>query len=208
MPGGDTGRSVIGRTNIDGVGIAGLELQYDDLLTGTGGRDAPRGRARRPLDPRLARPSRSSRSPGNDLVLTLDRSIQFSTEQVLLEQVAAIGARGATAIVMDTDTGEIYSMASVRRDDETGVYEVTVGQLRRRRRLRARLGRQGDHDRRRLNEGLVTPETTYVVPWRKQYYDDLLEGLPRAPRRGDVGRADPHRVVEHRHDLRAAGDGP
>ncbi len=44
MPGGDTGRSIIGRTNIDGVGISGLELQYDDLLTGTGARCAERWR--------------------------------------------------------------------------------------------------------------------------------------------------------------------
>ena len=35
LPGGDTGRSVIGRTDIDGVGTAGLEAQYDELLTGT-----------------------------------------------------------------------------------------------------------------------------------------------------------------------------
>jgi cell division protein FtsI (penicillin-binding protein 3) len=49
LPGGDTGRSVIGRTDIDGVGIGGLELQFEDLLTGTPGRlereFAPGGRS-------------------------------------------------------------------------------------------------------------------------------------------------------------------
>ena len=37
MPGGEVGKSVIGRTDIDGVGTAGIEKQYDDLLTGTDG---------------------------------------------------------------------------------------------------------------------------------------------------------------------------
>ena len=180
MPGGDTGRSIIGRTNIDGVGISGLELQYDDLLTGTGGEMrrevAPGGRSIPGSETVTAQPV-----AGDDLVLTLDRSIQYSTEQVLLEQVAAIGARGATAIAMDTDTGEIYSMASVRRDDETGAYGVTSGNF-----AAVDAYEPGSVAKvitiaSSLSEGLVTPETSYVVPWRKQYYDDLLKDSHEHP---------------------------
>jgi len=180
MPGGDTGRSVIGRTNIDGVGISGLELQYDDVLTGTGGEMrrevAPGGRSIPGSETVTAQPV-----AGDDLVLTLDRSVQFSTEQVLLEQVASIGAKGATAIAMDTDTGEIYSMASVRRDDETGSYEVTSGNF-----AAVDAYEPGSVAKvitisSALSEGLVTPETSYVVPWRKQYYDDLLKDSHEHP---------------------------
>ena len=180
MPGGDTGRSVIGRTNIDGVGISGLELQFDDLLTGTGGEMrrevAPGGRSIPGSEMVTAQPV-----AGDDLVLTLDRSVQYSTEQVLLEQVAAIGARGATAIAMDTDTGEIYSMASVRRDDETGAYGVTSGNF-----AAVDAYEPGSVAKvitiaSALSEGLVTPETSYVVPWRKQYYDDLLKDSHEHP---------------------------
>ena len=127
MPGGDTGRSVLGRTNIDGEGIAGLEKQYEDVLTGTS------GSMTREVDPEAAhncRPrSRSPQAPvdGDDLVLTLDRSIQFSTEQVLLAQLERIGAKGGTVIALDTPTGEVLGMASVRRDDDTGGYAVTNG---------------------------------------------------------------------------------
>jgi cell division protein FtsI (penicillin-binding protein 3) len=92
MPGGDTGRSVIGRTNIDGVGISGLELQFDDVLTGTGGEMqrevAPGGRSIPGSEAVTEQPV-----AGDDLVLTLDRSIQYSTEQVLLEQVARSARR-------------------------------------------------------------------------------------------------------------------
>ncbi len=180
MPGGDTGRSVIGRTNIDGIGISGLEIQYDDLLTGTGGEMrrevAPGGRSIPGSETVTAQPV-----AGDDLVLTLDRSVQYSTEQVLLEQVAAIGAKGATAIAMDTDTGEIYSMASVRRDDETGAYGVTSGNF-----AAVDAYEPGSVAKvitiaSSLSEGLVTPETSYVVPWRKQYYDDLLKDSHEHP---------------------------
>ncbi len=180
MPGGDTGRSVIGRTNIDGVGISGLELQFDDVLTGTGGEMrrevAPGGRSIPGSETVTEQPV-----AGDDLVLTLDRSIQYSTEQVLLEQVAAIGAKGATAIAMDTDTGEIYSMASVRRDDETGEYGVTSGNF-----AAVDAYEPGSVAKvitiaSSLSEGLVTPETSYVVPWRKQYYDDLLKDSHEHP---------------------------
>jgi cell division protein FtsI (penicillin-binding protein 3) len=180
MPGGDTGRSVIGSTNIDGVGISGLELQYDDVLTGTTGsmrrEVAPNGRSIPGSETVTARPV-----AGSDLVLTLDRSIQYSTEQVLLEKVSEIGARGATAITMDTDTGEIYSMASVRMNDESGAYEVTRGNF-----AAVDAYEPGSVAKvitiaSALSEGLVTPETTYVVPWRKQYYDDLLKDSHEHP---------------------------
>ena len=180
MPGGDTGRSVIGRTNIDGVGISGLELQYDDVLTGTGGQMsrevAPGGRSIPGSESVTDQPI-----PGNDLVLTLDRSIQFSTEQVLLEKVSEIGARGATAIAMETTTGEVYSMASVRLDDDTGTYEVTSGNF-----AAVDAYEPGSVAKvitvaSALSEGLVTPDTSYEVPWRKQYYDDLLKDSHQHP---------------------------
>ncbi len=180
MPGGDTGRSVIGSTNIDGVGIAGLELQYDDILSGRGGsmrrEVAPNGRSIPGSETVTDQPV-----AGDDLVLTLDRSIQYSTEQVLLEKVSEIGARGATAITMDTDTGEIYSMASVRLNDESGAYEVTKGNF-----AAVDAYEPGSVAKvitvaSALSEGLVTPETSYEVPWRKQYYDDLLTDSHQHP---------------------------
>ena len=180
MPGGDTGRSVIGRTNIDGVGISGLELQFDGMLTGTDGamrrEVAPGGRS-------IPGSETVTEAPvaGNDLVLTLDRAIQFSTERVLLEKVTEIGARGATAIALDTDTGEIYSMASVRRDGETGEYGITSGNF-----AAVDAYEPGSVAKvitiaSALSEGLVEPETTYVVPWRKEFYGVMLTDSHQHP---------------------------
>ena len=131
MPGGETGRSIIGKTNIDGEGIAGLELQYDDMLSGTGGEMS---REVAPGNRSIAGTETVTEEPvaGNDLVLTLDRSIQFSTEQVLLERVSEIGARGATAIVMSPHTGEIWRWHRSAQGRDRPV-RGDVGQLRRRR---------------------------------------------------------------------------
>ena len=37
LPNGDVARGVIGRTDVDGVGTGGVELQYNSVLTGTSG---------------------------------------------------------------------------------------------------------------------------------------------------------------------------
>lgn len=180
LPGGDTGRSVIGRTDIDGAGIAGLELQFEDLLTGSSGEMtrevAPGGRSIPGTEVVSVRPV-----PGDDLVLTLDRSIQFACEQALIEQVERIGARGATCVVMDTPTGEIYAMASVRRDATTGRVEVSAGNF-----AAVDADEPGSVAKvitvaAGLDAGVVRPDTGFSVPWREQYYDDLLSDAWQHP---------------------------
>ena len=94
LPGGETGRSVIGLTDIDGDGIAGLELQYGggergdelgytDILDGMPGEltkeVAPKGRSIPGSEQVTQQPV-----PGDDIILTLDRSIQFAVEEALL----------------------------------------------------------------------------------------------------------------------------
>ena len=93
-PNGDLARSVVGRTDTDGLGTAGLELVYDDLLAGEDGRLVverdPNGRTipqgERELEPAAA---------GDDLVLTVDIAMQYATEQALVRQVEAMEAKGA-----------------------------------------------------------------------------------------------------------------
>ncbi len=72
-------------------------------------------------------------------------------------------------------------MASVRRDDETGEYGVTSGNF-----AAVDAYEPGSVAKvitiaSSLSEGVVTPETSYVVPWRKQYYDDLLKDSHQHP---------------------------
>lgn len=128
MPSGEVGRSVLGRTDIDGTGIAGIEMQYDELLTGTDGE-----RIREHDKNGRSIPGSGTTSiqpvPGDDLVMTLDRSLQFQVEQALVARVIELEAEGGSVVVMDTDTGEIYAIANVQRNEEDGTVAVTSANL-------------------------------------------------------------------------------
>jgi cell division protein FtsI (penicillin-binding protein 3) len=127
MPSGEVGRSVLGRTDIDGVGIAGLEQQFQELLQGTNGE-----RVREHDSKGRSIPGSGATTiepiPGQDLVVTLDRSLQFQVEQGLLTRVEEVKGHGGTAVVMDTATGDVYAMANVERGED-GVVRVTSANL-------------------------------------------------------------------------------
>ena len=120
LPNESSGRSVVGMTDIDGNGLSGIEAQYADILTGAPGsltvERSPDGRTI-PVGDREVVPAVA----GDDLVLSIDRSLQYEAERILAAQVEATGAKGGVAIVMHPGTGEIYAMANVRRDPEAGV---------------------------------------------------------------------------------------
>ncbi|MGH9272376.1 MAG: peptidoglycan D,D-transpeptidase FtsI family protein, partial [Ilumatobacteraceae bacterium] len=167
LPGGDTGRSIIGRTDIDGNGTAGLELKFEELLGGHPGESstevAPGGRSIPGSQVVTADPV-----PGQDIITTIDGPVQYAVEQALMDRVAATGARGGQAVVMDSKTGDLLAMASVRINDD-GVYENTTGNY-----AAVDAYEPGSVGKvitfaAALNERTVTPETQFTVPWRKQY---------------------------------------
>ena len=219
MPGGDTGQSVIGRTDIDGNGIAGLELQYgadtsnpdyadfDDILRGVPGEMtlevAPGGRTIAGTED-VATPAVA----GVDLITTLDRSVQYSVEQALLRQVGLIGAKGGQVIVLDTDTGDVIAMATVVRQGRRpgGVEWQLVGG----RRLRARFRRQDHHDGRRPRGRCGHPRVDVHRPVAVRLHGQSGRRHPQrlTPARSGVpvGPRHPRRVVERRNDLRGQRD--
>lgn len=159
---GDLGLGVIGRTDPFGTGATGLELQYDATLQGTDGRMVKEldgsGRSM-PGGSRVLEPAR----PGTDLVLTLDRSVQYQVEQALLARVEQLQARGGHTVVMDVDTGELYAVASVRRGDD-GVVRTTSGNL-----AAVEAYEPGSVAKvfsiaAALDQGVVTPDTYLEVP--------------------------------------------
>lgn len=124
---GGLARNVVGRTDPFGTGSTGLELQYEKVLRGQDGsmvREVNVAGRSLPGSSEVVRAAR----PGTDLVLTIDRSMQYQVEQALVQRVEQLRAKGGNAIVLDTETGEVLSIASVRRDDK-GVVEVSSGNL-------------------------------------------------------------------------------
>lgn len=168
---GASAKSVVGKTDTDGVGTAGLELKYNDILTGVNGRfvreQDNEGRSIPGSNSMEEQPQ-----PGQDLVLTLDRSIQYQVDQLLAEQVARIGARGGTAMVMNSKTGDIYAMANVRRNKD-GSFTNTSGNF-----AVVDAHETGSVAKvfsvaAAIDAGAITPDTTFHVPGA-QVFDKFL----------------------------------
>jgi cell division protein FtsI (penicillin-binding protein 3) len=110
-PAGPLAPQVMGFVGVDGVGLAGLELEYQGVLSGTPGERT------RELDP-SGQPivggidAEQAPAPGSDLVVTIDRDIQFQVQSALEEAVKSNQAMGGTVIVMDPRTGDVYAMAT------------------------------------------------------------------------------------------------
>lgn len=116
-PNGDETGAVVGLTDIDGIGITGLEKQYDAVLDGTPGEVSYERSALGPI-PGGERELKAA-APGDDIELTLDLPLQFAVGRLVSEQVEATGAEAGTAIVSRPDTGEILAMVNIDRDPES-----------------------------------------------------------------------------------------
>ena len=110
-------RGLVGRTDPDGLGISGLEKQFNEMLSGTDARIV-----REVNSQGQSIPSSNGDSPpaipGEDLVTTIDRNIQFQVDMIVEQQVTRLNARGGTAIVMDSKTGEIYALSTIRKNSD------------------------------------------------------------------------------------------
>ena len=101
---------IIGLTNSEGVGVEGLEHQFDQALMGKDGKQ------------KIVRDKNGSRlkveeviqkvEPGKSLDLSIDSRLQY----IMYRELAAAGvtnsARSATAVAVDVKTGEILAMSS------------------------------------------------------------------------------------------------
>jgi len=108
-PHGKRAAHILGRVNIDDNGQSGVELKYDTLLAGKKGkrlilRDA---KLREYHFETLEEPE-----PGNDLILTIDETIQYIAEKELERAVHDRSAKGGTVIISNPSTGEILALAN------------------------------------------------------------------------------------------------
>ena len=111
-PQGEFLASVLGFTNVDNAGVSGLELRYDDLLTGENGVVRTAVNA---WGYPLAQSYETERFPteGDGLRLTIDANIQHYLENALNYAVLEhhVSAR-AVGIVMDVNTGAVLAMST------------------------------------------------------------------------------------------------
>ncbi len=110
-PSGELACQSLGFVGVDDHGLSGLEAEYDELLAGRPGvvlgeRD-PQGRPipggiQKAFDP----------VHGKDVVLTIDKDIQYQAQIEIGEAVQKWGAKSGTVVIMNPKNGELYAIAS------------------------------------------------------------------------------------------------
>lgn len=127
-PAGSLAAPVIGFVrDDDGVGIEGMEYQLNTVLSGVPGRQIverdPFGNPI-PTGQFLVEPA----VRGADVLLTIDRGIQFEAERYLAATIERTGAIGGTVVAVAPRTGEILAMATYPGFDpnDRSAYDVTL----------------------------------------------------------------------------------
>lgn len=114
---------LIGFVGIDAKGLEGIELGYDEYMAGAstrliGERDA--------LGNELFFVSEDGETyKGMNLVLTIDKTIQYIAEKELLKAVSNTKAKGGMAIVMAPRTGEILAIANAPHFNPDDILEYS-----------------------------------------------------------------------------------
>jgi len=111
-PNGELASTVIGHAGLEGHGLEGVELAYDEALHGSG-MEVTGFHDRLGRDLLMEGTVDSTASAGKDLVLTLDKYLTYLTEQALAKAVKEHNAKAATSVMIDPRTGDILAMASV-----------------------------------------------------------------------------------------------
>ncbi len=121
----DLAEEVLGFTDIDNRGLAGVEYQYNQYLASNDGkaifqRDGKRNSYQ------IAEYPLQEPEDGKSLVLTIDIELQSIVEQELKKGIELTQADGGCAIFMNPKTGEILAMAYCGKDDGLPVRNRTI----------------------------------------------------------------------------------
>jgi len=123
-PENELASTILGYVTEDNHGYMGVEEKYDNILAGIPVTVLV------PADPRRAIEFPHI-PPGQTLILTIDREIQASIENILDNALVSTGAISGTIIVMDPKTGEILGLSSTPRmnlNEYTRVTEIFPGE--------------------------------------------------------------------------------
>lgn len=127
-PEGETVAHVVGFTDVEDRGIAGVEVAYNKELQGRPG-------SRRVIKDRMGRVVEDTREQilpvdGQDLQLSIDSKMQFVAYQKLRDAVIANKAVAGSVVMLDAVTGEVLAMANYPSYIPDNRQNVTNSQLR------------------------------------------------------------------------------
>jgi cell division protein FtsI/penicillin-binding protein 2 len=177
------GAQILGYVGIDGNGLSGLELQFDKQLSGGAGHETivkdPAGRV---IDVEQQRPE----TPGRDVFLTIDHTVQANAEEVLRQTVHKWHAKSASAIVLDPRTGAVLAMA-VQPGYDANRFPSAPRELQRNRTVTDTYEPGSTFKlvtvAAALSERLVSPSTRFTLPYSLKVADRVVHD---AEERGTV----------------------
>lgn len=182
----------------DNVGLEGLELQYDEALTGIPGellveRDPaglviPQGEYQ--VTPAVQ---------GSDLVTTIKVEIQYAAERALARGLERTGATSGSIVVIDPTNGEVLAMVNLPSYDPNARAEVPRDAIRNR--AVTDVFEPGSTQKAvtvsgALESGLVNPGTSFEIPERIEIQDTVFEDFTEHPSRLTVTE-----IVTHSSNL-------
>jgi cell division protein FtsI (penicillin-binding protein 3) len=181
-PQGDLASQVIGAVGTENQGLTGLEHSENSVLGGANGeQDVVHDALGRPLRMETVTPP----SVGEDVQTTLDAAIQDKTEEALSEAAQHYQAKGAAAIVMNPNTGEILAMANWPTFDPNDLADATSNELENR--TTGFTYEPGSTFKAftvasALSDHVVTPHSSFYLPSEIHVYDRTIgESHPRPP---------------------------
>lgn len=169
-PAGSVGGNVLGWVGADGAALGGTELSFDEELRGTDGKTTYERGAQGQIIP-TGKQETTPAVDGSDVVLTIDRDLQWKAQQIVAGAVEQWGATGGSAVVYNAKTGEVLSLAEYPSYDPNSPRESDfLGN-----RSISNVFEPGSTGKlftlaAAIEEGTVTPETQYEIPY-EQWFD-------------------------------------
>lgn len=129
-PEGEAAAHVVGFTNVEDLGLEGVELTFQQQLSGQSG-------SRRVIKDRLGRVVEDVRDvippvDGQDVQLSIDSKVQFFAYEKLRAAVQQHKAQAGSAVVLDALTGEVLALANYPSYNPNDRRNLTGEQLRNR----------------------------------------------------------------------------
>ena len=118
---------VLGFTGGDNQGIIGLEVEYEDVLSGTPGKILTTTDARGVEIDEIGE-SRMEPEKGDDLRLSLDISIQEFVQQAALKVMEEKQAERVSVLLMNPQNGEIYACVNVPEFNLNDPFVLNTGE--------------------------------------------------------------------------------
>lgn len=175
-PYGNIAGQILGLVGTDGQGLSGLELEYNDILSGTDGKMImEQGSDGTPIAGGVSEVTDAV--DGTDIVLSIDINIQTQVEETISQGVTDYLAEFGMCMVTEPSTGEILAACSTPLLDPSDTTTVDAEAMSLK--LVSSSYEPGSMFKlitmaSGLDAGIITPDSTFSVPAKVKVGDDYV----------------------------------